>query len=103
MPRALDIQGKERQERELFLQLGLLCKGNEKAKKQGERKMTCEKNDWEAAMKEIAALSKKIEEEQKKAQNDAEVIAKLKERIIYLEGQIDAFRYCIANGGGERC
>lgn len=62
--------------------------------------------DWEEAAKalvaltdENAALKKDNKELIMRSQNDADVIRDLLAKVATLEGQIEAFKFCISHGG----
>lgn len=62
--------------------------------------------DWEEAAKalvaltdENAALKKDNKELIMRSQNDADVIRDLLVKVATLEGQIEAFKFCISHGG----
>lgn len=62
--------------------------------------------DWEEAAKalvsltdENAALKKDNQELIKRSEEDADTIRKLLAKVATLEGQIEAFKFCISHGG----
>ena len=62
--------------------------------------------DWEEAAKalvsltdENAALKKDNQELMLSSEEDAAIIRNLRSQVAMLEGQIEAFKYCISHGG----
>lgn len=62
--------------------------------------------DWEEAAKalvsltdENAALKKDNQKLMLSSEEDAAIIRNLRSQVAMLEGQIEAFKYCISHGG----
>lgn len=55
-------------------------------------------NDWDLALKRMSQIQNENAELQRKSATDKETIAFLNERILNLEGQIEAFKFCITKG-----
>ena len=55
--------------------------------------------DWEEAAKALVALTDENAILKKQRAEDADVIRDLRAKVATLEGQIEAFKYCILHGG----
>lgn len=54
--------------------------------------------DWEEAAKALAALTDENAILKKQRAEDADVIRDLRAKVATLEGQIEAFKFCISHG-----
>lgn len=55
--------------------------------------------DWEEAAKALVALTDENAILKKQRAEDADVIRDLLAKVATLEGQIEAFKFCISHGG----
>lgn len=55
--------------------------------------------DWEEAAKALVALTDENAILKKQRAEDADVIRDLRAKVATLEGQIEAFKFCISHGG----
>lgn len=55
--------------------------------------------DWEEAAKALAALTDENTMLKRQKAQDSDTIRELLSEISSLKGQIEAFKYCILNGG----
>ncbi len=58
-----------------------------------------EHKDWEEAAKALIALTDKNAALKKRREEDADTIRSLLSEIAGLKGQIEAFKFCVSQGG----